>query len=224
MGAQAIDVRAEEPAEEVLLHVLPRRLDHEVLRGEPRHPRDRIEDRQEVGIEIARLLDVARGDHRPLPVGRGDEVAAGNLAAEVAEVLGGQLQRRDQLDDRDALDRVGRERVIVRGEARGQAATGVDVGVQRRQVGHRQGLAVVGLDADEVPGLAVEVGERLRRIPVDRRQEALRRLRPARQEHLTGDPGQDRHQPRRRHPDPAPLLKPEEAQQHVDQERAEEEG
>ena len=212
MHPQPVDVSLIEPAERVLLHRLPRRLDHQVLRDEPGQAGGRVEEREEVAVDVVRLLDVAGGLDGGLPVAGGDQVAAGDLAAEAGEVVGRQLQRRDQLDDRHVVDRILGERVIVLGQAIREATAGVDVEVGPGERLERHALASLGFLLDDGPRPAVGLGERLRRVPVDRRQDRPDRLRPPRGEDVEDDPRRDPGDARQGRRQPAPLQQPEEPQ------------
>ena len=106
------------------------------------------------------------------------------------EVFRGQLERGHQLDQRHIVERLGRERMIVLGEATEQAAAGVDVGVASEQSVEREALALLGLFLHQLPGFAIERRKEMGRIPVERRQERPRGLGPARGQDRENSPRQ----------------------------------
>ena len=179
VGPKPIDVGSEEPPQEVLLHAPPRRLDHQLLGSEPHQAGHRAEKGEQIRINVARFLDIARGLDRRLEVRRRDQVAPGDLAAKAVEVLGGQLQGREQLDDRHVFNWVLGERMIMVGELPRQRPAGAEVDVNLGEDLHRDAVALLGRLLDEGPCLAVLGCEGPGHIPIERRQDRLRRLRPA---------------------------------------------
>jgi len=153
-------------------------------------------------------------------VGQRDEVAAGDLARQLAEVLRRQLQGPQQLHDGDLVQRVLGVGMVVDGQLLEQDAAGLDVAVPVDQGLHRQLLGRLGLVLDDLPGLAIERREGPGGVPVERGQDGPDAGRPARR--------QDREQAAGRDPaddardDPAVLIQPERPEADVRQERAEE--
>ena len=142
-------------------------------RTPPGQAADRAQERQQVRVQVVRLGDVAGDLDRRPPVRERDDIAARDLAAEPRQVLGRQLQRGQELDQRDVVDRVGRQGMIVGGQALEQLASRVDVRVDFQQGLVGQLVALVGRFLDELPGVAVERAEGLGRLPIERGEDRV---------------------------------------------------
>ena len=186
---------------------------------QPGQSADRAEERQQVRVQVVRLRDVTGHLDRRPPVRERDEVAARDLPAEPRQVLGRQVERRQELDQRDVVDRIGRHRMIVARRGGGRVASRCPGSCRGRPGLHRRSLALVGHFLDDLPGIAVHRAEGLGRLPVQRRQDRM-------PDASIGRPGSRRGSrpgPRRRgdaQDDPALLPEPEHPEPHVDEDRA----
>ena len=180
--AQPVHIRAEEPAQQVLLHVLPRRFDHQLLGAEPDQAGDRTEDRQQIGVNVVRPLDVAGDLDGLFPVARRNHVGPRHLSAERGKVFGGKFQGGEDVHHGDVAHGIVRERVVVRGQHLGKSSAGVDIDVELDQAGEGNALGPLRLGFHQRPGVAVDLGEGSGGVPIDRRQEFLVGLGPARRE------------------------------------------